>query len=254
MGVSFVYPVCPPWKCPLCPPSWACPLSLLCVSCVSSSLRVGFVSSFLRVGVSPLGNFEDEEACSVGDNPCQSFLFLYSATEYSYRISVFVLSVLRKFCVYVLYSFVSWVLWGLFLVRFPNPLACFWSQMETLYIIPTTFFFIFSCIYLGYLMLKIYVFTLSIDFCTFCGCVSIPCICAYLHLCICTLCQAVPIEESTLKIETRFSGNCIPLPNISFHWMGMYLCLLFAILVFLGWECICVFFGWECVCVFYLQY
>ena len=94
-------------------------------------------------------------------------------------------------------------------------------------------------------MLKIYVFTLSIDFCTFCGCVSIPCICAYLHLCICTLCQAVPIEESTLKIETRFSGNCVPLPNISFHWMGMYLCLLFEILLFLGWECICV---------FYLQY
>ena len=144
MGVSFVYPVCPPWKCPLCPPSWACPLSLLCVSCVSSSLRVGFVSSFLRVGVSPLGNFEDEEACSVGDNPCQSFLFLYSATEYSYRISVFVLSVLRKFCIYVLYSFVSWVLWGLFLVRFPNPLACFWSQMETLStLFPQLSFFFF---------------------------------------------------------------------------------------------------------------
>ena len=102
--------------------------------------------------------------------------------------------------------------------------------------------------------LCIYFINIAIDFCTFCGCVSIPCICAYLHLCICTLCQAVPIEESTLKIETRFSGNCVPLPNISFHWMGMYLCLLFAILVFLGWECICVFFGWECVCVFYLQY
>ena len=69
-------------------------------------------------------------------------------------------------------------------------------------------------------------------------------------LCVCTLFPTddcvVPIEESTLKIESQCSGKCVSLQYIS-PWMGMCLCLLFAIFALLRRESICVFFYLQCL-------